>query len=1055
MSRNPAAFRFAAMLALALAPMLAPIPAHAVTLNVAPGAVTIADDDLCSLREAMHNAESTAQVDNDDCPAGSGGLDILELAAEALYTLTDADPSASGANGLPIVTTALTIRGNGAVIERDPTFGCSPDKVHDADEFRILMVDSGGDVTLEDLTLRGGCADGNGSPNDGGGILVNNGSLTLTRVLIDGNTAWDKSGGLDTSGAAVLINDSVFTDNSAGGGGGAIGNGGGSTMTITGSTVSGNGSGGEGGGGIGNFGTLVVRNSTISGNSSTGTGGGGIGNQEGILDIDASTITDNSVTGPLGGGGLGNAGTLTLKNSIVGANGAGGDCINLATFTADGLNFDTDGSCAALDASFTQVTPAELALGALADNGGPTQTHALLAGSVAIDALGDCTQIGGALPLDTDQRGSSRLQDGDDDGMAACDAGAFEVQNLDILVVDGTCTLGDAIEAANLDMITVGGCVDASAGPDTLILDIDTVLTVPDLVRSSLLLDAYAGLPDITSEILIQSGQADTIERAPQLTCDVADAAEEFRLFNITSGSLTLDGVTLKNGCADQGGAILVQGGLSVLGSSFLGNTAEAGSQDGRGGAIRIESGAEVTIEGALFENNLARGRAARGGAIDDDGGLVRLTSSRFLSNQALAVQISAEGGAVFLNSPALLSDLVFEGNLAQGGDAKVGSGGSGYGGALYVNAAGGSLSHSVARGNIALGGEGESGGGDGFGGAILMEPAIDLDRVSLIANRGEGGPGATLRGGDAKGGGLWTCDTAEIRHLTASGNIVQSGDSTSGVGGEAGGGGIWIGCGPATLRHLTLAENQAIAGLGGGGIGTVLGAGLTAADTLIESSLLEGNTATAGGAPTASDCANEGKGSFLSLGFNTVASNTLGTTSPCDFTAVGDQVDAGASLLPVGDHGCAVELPGGGCLPTHPVALDGPALDQGSCTASTVVADARGLSRPWDAPGVVNVDDGCDAGAYESRDEDVDLAEDGVDNCPGLANPGQEDADLDNVGDACDLCEGDDATGDGDSDGICLDRDCDDTDGLGASCELFADGFESGDLSAWSLVVF
>ena len=68
-------------------------------------------------------------------------------------------------------------------------------------------------------------------------------------------------------------------------------------------------------------------------------------------------------------------------------------------------------------------------LGPLADNGGPTETHALLAGSPAIDAgLEVCTDPEGLAALTTDQRGVARPMDGDGEGTAACDIGAYEVE---------------------------------------------------------------------------------------------------------------------------------------------------------------------------------------------------------------------------------------------------------------------------------------------------------------------------------------------------------------------------------------------------------------------------------------------------------------------------------------------------------------------------------------------------------------------------------------------------------------------------------------------------
>jgi hypothetical protein len=96
---------------------------------------------------------------------------------------------------------------------------------------------------------------------------------------------------------------------------------------------------------------------------------------------------------------------------------AGNNCVDDGgTFTALGVNFATDASCA----GFTQTTSGGINLGPLADNGGPTQTHALLSGSVAVDAALDCTLINGVTPLTQDQRGQARPEG------AECDSGALE-----------------------------------------------------------------------------------------------------------------------------------------------------------------------------------------------------------------------------------------------------------------------------------------------------------------------------------------------------------------------------------------------------------------------------------------------------------------------------------------------------------------------------------------------------------------------------------------------------------------------------------------------------
>jgi hypothetical protein len=113
---------------------------------------------------------------------------------------------------------------------------------------------------------------------------------------------------------------------------------------------------------------------------------------------------------------------VTIKNSIIADSPSGGNCANSGTFTAQGTNFATDGSCT----GFTQVTSAALNLGPLANNGGPTQTHALGSGSVAIDAVTDCTLPDGTTQVTTDQRGVARPQACTDE--AKCDVGSYEAE---------------------------------------------------------------------------------------------------------------------------------------------------------------------------------------------------------------------------------------------------------------------------------------------------------------------------------------------------------------------------------------------------------------------------------------------------------------------------------------------------------------------------------------------------------------------------------------------------------------------------------------------------
>jgi predicted outer membrane repeat protein len=262
----------------------------------------------------------------------------------------------------------------------------------------------------------------------GGGVL-NRGNLTLSDVIVENNLAGG-GGGIHSSGELVLEGSTVRGNRSTGitANGGGISNFG--TMTIRQSTISGNTVFGTSastlGGGIINVGTLTMQDSTVSGNEASGNFGGGIFHaNSGVLTVLTNvTITDNTIAGHGGGLARHGIGKVRLTNTLVAHNHAGdtgADCS--ATIDSQGHNLirDTE-ECVITGVTTGNILGRQARLQALADNGGPTETHALRRNSLAVDA-GDDAACGSR-----DQRGVDRSLDGDRDGTATCDIGAYELE---------------------------------------------------------------------------------------------------------------------------------------------------------------------------------------------------------------------------------------------------------------------------------------------------------------------------------------------------------------------------------------------------------------------------------------------------------------------------------------------------------------------------------------------------------------------------------------------------------------------------------------------------
>jgi hypothetical protein len=322
---------------------------------------------------------------------------------------------------------------------------------------------SSGVLKLTDSTISGNQAVGTELiGGHGGGVLNENGTMTITRCTISNNSAHYFTG---SSG-----------DIPHGSGGGILNYSGGS-LTITDSTISGNSCsiddgfglnfGGGGGGGVLNNGSMTIRNCTISGNSVGGTGlatmsGGGIGNY-GNLQITSSTIVYNSASaenGAFGGGIFGSSfpsstrsdsSIIALNSAPVGPDFTGGGGLQSKGYNIIGNNADAVISSQPTDQIGTPATPIDPLLGPLASNGGLTLTHAPQAGSPAIDH-GDPD----APP--EDQRGYGRV--------GVPDVGAFEFGGVATILAN----ISTRAFVQTGDSVMIGGFIVQGTEPKRVIV---------------------------------------------------------------------------------------------------------------------------------------------------------------------------------------------------------------------------------------------------------------------------------------------------------------------------------------------------------------------------------------------------------------------------------------------------------------------------------------------------------------------------------------------------------------------------------------------------------
>lgn len=366
---------------LSLALTLATLPA---TASAAPPVTNTNDSGAGSLRQAIADAAPGETV---SVPPGN-------------YTLT---------SGQLVVDKALTITG---------TAGARTTIVSGNQNSRVFFT-NGNAVTLSGLTITGGKQDVNALVDcQGGGAICNFDTLVI-----------------DSSAIVDNVTNVAINNQNAMGGGGVYNNG--NTVTITNSTIarnqanvtsSGTPIGADGGGGyLDNGGGPTITNSTITGNTATINGagarhgGGGVYLNGAKMTATHLTLAGNTVAGnasPSGGNlYVDNSTASDFKNSIVagGISPGAANCDKFGSNLANSLGGNVESANTCGFAGPGDKPDADPVLGGLANNGGPTDTLALGAGSAALDAA-----VGCPAPA-ADQRGVARPQG------VACDSGAFEL----------------------------------------------------------------------------------------------------------------------------------------------------------------------------------------------------------------------------------------------------------------------------------------------------------------------------------------------------------------------------------------------------------------------------------------------------------------------------------------------------------------------------------------------------------------------------------------------------------------------------------------------------
>ena len=815
------------------------------------------------------------------------------------------------------------------------------------------------------LTVRDSAVTQNRAGSRGGGISSEYGTVTLVDVSVSNNHA-SMGGGVYGGGSNELnIEASTLSNNTATQGGGAVANSGGTlrvidstlqantahysggaiygiqgTVSVTGSTLAGNLAQYGGGGVYAQYGTLDVVNTTVSGNSAM-QGGGIAAGYSATLNVSNATVVGNSALSY--GGGIFvesyNSAYTLIANSILAGNSAStgpdlGSGYYGGPSTVSGANNlleDGSGQDALVDGENgnivgTALDPVDPRLGPLADNGGPTLTHALLEGSPAVDA-GDDSFIQGF----SDQRGRSRRYgtvdmgafEAQPDGFAGAVPDAFDVlENASITFDPRANDLipeGYTAEVRIREDVAHGQLASNPDGtytytPDEGFLGEDHLIYVLDAEsggtseESTVLFNVLAEgclLVDTPDDVVngdLSAGDVslrEAIEAAEPgetiyLSASLANQSLLLNLGPLVLGKdVTLDGLETAPVTIDAGGhGRVLQVAHAVV--ATIDGLRIVGGMEGSGGGI-LNSGTLTVRHSTIERNNAASGQ---GGGIFNASGHLTVVDSMVSTNSA------GNGGGIF-NAYGTVSVIRCD---------FVGNSGGQY------NYSGGAIANSGGRTTVTYSTFSKNTGLFGGGLSNYYQGTLRITHSTLVDNAAQ-----------YQGGGIFNADgVLDMENSTVSNNSAQQG------------GGI---CntysGNIHLANVTITDNLAYS-VGGG---CYVDGG--SRETIVDNSIIAGNSAS-----SAPDIGFSGSPAFFS------ASNNL----------IGD--GSGQTLLVDGENG---NLVGTAEDPVDP--LLGPLADNGGPTLTHALLDESPAIDAGDDSYAVGSNDQCgrpriygtvDIGAFE-----------------------------------------------------------------------------------------